>query len=289
MKYLKLAVCYLLFSGFLLPLTAQVNVYIEDETGQGFYLGLNHYLQHPEKQTHLLLTGLDTVPYSLQLEQDTFNFQRKLHLRKTGNHFYVLKLNYRGQLKLRYRGDGKPAGEYAEVEYHRDVPWPEEWKPKGPVEKTDYWELAYARQKAAKQAALAHRAEPDADSLKIVVTAESDSSGVLAAGNDTVVKNTVVIEESEPQPDSFEQFVKRLQNTQFEFDRVKMAKELSGKQRLSIAEIRTILKTLKYDHSKLDFLTNARTFALNPHDLDQLKNELEYVISQKKFEKLIEE
>lgn len=263
----------------------QLKVYIEDKTGAGFFLGLNDYLQHPERQERLLLTNIDTIPYKLQVEQDTVNFQRKLHLRKTGVHHFVLVKNFRGELKLRYRGDAIPGGEYTEVAYHTDVPWPQDWKPSPTRASVNYWTAARARHDQNLSATIQEEPLPADDTLEVIVTNPNDTSGVLRPDNDTIQKSAVVVREPEEEEiPPFEQLISDLQQKQFEFEKMKLAKEFTAQQQLSIEEIRQILKQFRYDHSKLELLENATSYALNPHRLMELKNELDYVLSQQKFE-----
>ncbi|MDZ7847057.1 MAG: hypothetical protein U5L96_09930 [Owenweeksia sp.] len=84
-------------------LMGQVNLVIEDETEQGFFLGINGYLQNIEKSQQTRTTSLDTVPYVVLIDTDTTQIAKRIHLREPGTHRYVLTRNFYNELKLRYR------------------------------------------------------------------------------------------------------------------------------------------------------------------------------------------
>jgi hypothetical protein len=108
-----------------ITLRAQVSVIIEDERGEGFYLGINGYIQNEEKKTTLLIKDLDTSRYTFSIRSGSTEFAKNIQLREKGMHKYILTKDYYGKLKLRYRGmESKAPGDITALAYHQEIRWP---------------------------------------------------------------------------------------------------------------------------------------------------------------------
>ena len=54
---------------------------------------------------------------------------------------------------------------------------------------------------------------------------------------------------------NFEESLAEIQKSNFEFDKVQIAKDLSNNKSLTIDQLSQVLKSFKYDHSRLEFLS----------------------------------
>ncbi len=278
---MRILLCFLLTLSC--TLSAQVNVVIEDESDQGFYLGINRYLQHPEEQHKVILKNLDTIPYSIQIETDTFNFSKTIHLRQAGTYRYLLSKNSRGQLRLRYRGEGQAGQDFQSLSYSRDIPWPEGWQPKSP---------AIRKVPAAVVAARNRDLSDDEEGETRVPLSMPDSlvknSEVLLPDNDTATNASMLVKvDTKPEEPDFPSLIKALEAEDFEFERLKQALAYAGTQSLTTAEVKEIFRRFHYDHSRLDFLRQSLSAIRDPQNLDQLKAELEYILSRQQLEQII--
>ncbi len=280
MKYLVLL---LFFSCSLLH--AQVNLIIEDETEQGLFLAINGYLQHPEKQGKLVITHLDTIPYQLHIDSDTFRFNKTIHLREQTGHRYVLVKDFHGDLKLRYRGTSArlPAG-YATVKYNRSIPYEDAVTT---LIASSVDEPPAETKEITKEADEA----PTAKEVTInVKPSDPPSDSVLLVNNDTISEagRRVEVTIPTPEPAPFEAFIARLAQKQYEFEKLVESQDYASAQKLTVAEIKQVFGFFKYDNTRLQFLKKIQGDIRDPANLGLLKDELEYEISKQELQKLID-
>ena len=267
-----------------------VNLLIEDETQQGFFLGVNGFLQNTEKETAFAITQLDTIPYRLHIDSDTFHFEKNIHLREKSTHRYVLTKNFHGELKLRYRGTSNAIPHHINSQaYDRSVVWPEHFGNKIPVEAPE--EVASTSEVAAADAVVSPK--EDKDSVQVIeiepVNPPNEQNDVLLPSKDTLNEHQRKVVVSEPRFDhqSFKDFISELKQTEFEFEKLTKSKGYLQKHGISSKELKQIFEVLKYDQTRLQVLKDAQEKIIDPQNLQILKAALEYEISKKEFDNLI--
>lgn len=268
-------------------LQAQVGLVIEDQTGQGFYLGINGYLQNAELAKNWHTTQLDTVPFVVQIESDTVDFTKKIHLREKTSHRYVLAYNSRGQLRLRYRGSlSSPKVEA--VAWNNELAWPEEWTPRGNnprVPEDEPTEPAIVAVSNAKPEALEPEQRPAlADSI-------SDKDSVVLPGNKVVEikeETTVPQPPAEPELSAYEELIQTLEKQQFEFDRLSTIQKFLAKNRLTVGELKEVFSIVKYDNTRLQLFDEAYPKLIDPAEADLLISTMEYDISKQKLKEKLD-
>lgn len=287
---MRICTLLLLFCSY--SLSAQINLLIEDQTDQGFFLGVNGYLQNPEKKKNLVVKDLDTIPYVLHIDSDTSNFTKTIHLREKKTHKYVLTRNFKGELKLRYRGEqsGTPKG-YEVVSLDRSVAWPEEWKPRH-IKKDKEPELTASGSSSANQS-FREKEDPQDTGIVSIETHSTDEEPqeLLLPGNDTVAVKSRTLEVTEPEFDTppFEQLIANLKETEFEFEKLVKSRKYAEEHILSTDQLREVFSVLSYDNSRLQLLKAAKKKILDPNNLGNLKDVFEYEVTQRQFQKIIDE
>lgn len=148
----------------------QMSIVLEDETGQGFKLIINDYLQNNPAARKLALRHIPLETHQVQLvTSEGTSARRSLDLQEPGIYRYVVTTNFEGKLQLRYRGQLQsiPAG-YPRQDYSQLIAYEE--SSSSPSQKRQATKKAPAKAKAgAKPAAdssspsrkAARREEPD--------------------------------------------------------------------------------------------------------------------------------
>lgn len=256
---------------------------IEDETDQGFFLGINGYLQNAELTSSWHVSGLDTVPILVQIESDTVNFIKEIHLRDEAEHRYVLTYNSRGELKLRYRGTTHSATPEA-VAWNEDIKWPEKWKPRGNHPPTPSGPVVLA---SAKPAIQPEPTPPDTEKDTI----RTDES-VLLPGNEVVdlQEEGMVVELPEAaEASDYQKLITALEKKQYEFDRLRLAQEYLKNHSVSVEELKKIFSIVKYDNTRLQLFDTAFPKLIDPAAAHELVSTMEYDISQQKIKERLNE
>ncbi len=211
---------------------AQVGLTILDETERGFSLGVNGFLQNGTPLKHLHINGLDTIPTVLTVWQDSVNyFEKTIHFHQKGDYKYVLTENSRGTLQLRYRGEGEPPTGAVKMKVARVLKMEEQMvfleKPKKEVSKI----IKPQEQKPAENL------PEKIDTIKVKIAAEKPPEPIKIS----------------PQ-ERFANFIQKMKETDLEFERLNQSLEYSKKYDFSIEEMAEVLKVLKYDNTRLQFL-----------------------------------
>ncbi len=216
----------LIFSLGWLGTSAQISIYIEDKTQNGFKLVANGYLQNAVSSPNLYLKNLPTESevflHFIMNTRPEKEFGRPLTLKADGIYHYVIMTNFKGKTQLRYRGRINQV-------------------PEG-LESTNFKKLiAYApalqklNQKPAK--------EPHATAQAPVNPTATTPSEKQPA-------------EATPQakPASFEQSFTQFKQIEFEFEKLRFAKESLLNFKLNIEQAVQVMKGFKYDQTRMQFL-----------------------------------
>lgn len=125
MRYLfRIFLFFIFFSGQAL---GQMSIVLEDETGQGFKLIINDYLQNNPAARKLVLRQIPVARHQVQIvTSEGISARRQLDLKEPGIYRYVVTTNFKGQLQLRYRGQlqSLPAG-YPRQDYSQLIAYEE--------------------------------------------------------------------------------------------------------------------------------------------------------------------
>lgn len=276
-KGLKLLLLFFLFAQVT---DAQVILMIEDETKSGFKLVMNGFVQN---ETALPKLNLQKFPEGenqvLILLENGFQIRRKIPKLEKGIHKYVIYKTFRGDFKIRYRGSSGSLSQSAiMIDYHDDLahvdPSARTIVQADTLSRFEEWQEAQADPIAA-SAPL-----PKADSVpvshkvvletEIVVPAQVEERTATVdslKGKENPQDKLVSDEELESQvtlaadapekpneAQAYESFEQQFKLSQFEFDKLKLAKDFVSKYPMSAEQSVRVLKGLKYDQSRLDFL-----------------------------------
>jgi hypothetical protein len=253
---------------------------IEDETKSGFKLVMNGFVQN---ETALPKLNLQKFPEGenqvLILLENGFQIRRKIPKLEKGIHKYVIYKTFRGDFKIRYRGSSGSLSQSAiMIDYHDDLahvdPSARTIVQADTLSRFEEWQEAQADPIAA-SAPL-----PKADSVpvshkvvletEIVVPAQVEERTATVdslKGKENPQDKLVSDEELESQvtlaadapekpneAQAYESFEQQFKLSQFEFDKLKLAKDFVSKYPMSAEQSVRVLKGLKYDQSRLDFL-----------------------------------
>lgn len=255
---------------------AQVNLFIEDKTGEKFLLGINGFVQNEEAASTILIQKLDTFPTSVRIEQANGNFFSKtIHLHQKGNYHYIVTKNSEGKVQMRYRGKMKELpkeGTQLLVQTSAPLPILASAAPPTTI--------------AAAQPIIETPIPIVKDSIKVDSIVETAHAN--ATVNDTNVIapfDTIEVIDQDP----FNLFFESLTAQEFEFEKLESAKTYTRNHTLDKEEVKSILSTMKYDNTKLAYI-NAEISKLKTIDgISELKESFEYEISKQQFEKLLEQ
>lgn len=281
---------------------AQVNLVIKDETDAGFFLNVNYYRQNKEAAKELAIKKLDTFPVQLQFKfSESVFFHRKLHLHKAGTYSYVITTNSKDELQLRYRGKLSSIPSSAKtMDYQTEL-----------IEKGLY----VTKVSKSQEEPLKHRSVDPIDSASAIVVSQSESpvepKTPVAAKPILVSKPPIESVETQENPkltsldtakpkeisqvsqvkasvDPFEVFFKELEATEFEFEKLGLAKAYAEETDLTTSNISAIFKVMKYDNTRLELIRALGEKRKKLKDLPSLKDHFEYEISKQQFNDLIQ-
>ncbi|WP_421752766.1 DUF4476 domain-containing protein [Croceimicrobium sp.] len=270
---------------------AQTILMFEDQTKTGFKLVMNNYLQNETALPKLNLQKFPDAENEVYLIlENGIHIKRKLPKLPKGNHKYVIYKDFKGKHQLRYRGISTELSQSALMFDYKEKlifnkPALAAIKQADTLSHFPDWkknQLALARkdslQKDSLRLALVEQKQAEAlqrkkDSLnKIslateIASAETKDSAkvVLATVQEEAAKATEIsttidssalhtTEVETPKVGGFATFILSFESSDFEFDKLSMAKEFASNEKLKAEEAQQVLKGLKYDQSRLDFL-----------------------------------
>lgn len=225
------------------PLQAQLNIYIEDKTEQGFKLVVNKYWQNENLATSLYLKNLKIdTNYKIGVvlgNQALLSFKRQLKLSQGGTHHYVIMTNYQGTPQLRYRGlMAQPPAATPAIAYHKT----KAFIPSGTLASLslkDTSQIVALANKPA-EAAIPHPA-------KAVIQAKDTMTT-------RVVADALPPEIALPKILSFNEHMAHYERLEFEFEKLNYAQNNVLNLTLNTAQLIRVLKGFKYDQTRLQFL-----------------------------------
>lgn len=296
-------------------LSAQSTLLIEDETFKGVKLVVDGFIQNARPTNKLAISNfpLEKVTVKILLG-DEETITRKINLPDNGIHRYIIMRNFAGTLQLRYRGkEASVPPEYTRENYNKLLAYASEPPPatapkievaKVPEEKiatvdqpTENKVVAAANekkpeQKPAERITIAE--EPKTESKPKVIPAKAEKPRItIAQDSPALVKmnETFTIEEPTDKKDeaNFEHLFAKLKAEEFEFDKLRVAKEKLAKIELNAEQVVEILRQFRYDQTRFQFLEEA--VKNNPslrHSADLFKPEFEYILSRSKVVEILE-
>lgn len=310
--------CLLIPIFFLQVSEAQSILMFEDQTESGFKLVVNNFLQN---ETALPKLNLQHFPQSeLQVSillQNGLEIKRRLPKLSEGIHKYVLYRDYRGNIRLRYRGIYKELSQSALIfDYSETNPWtpkPNEelafladtvsnysdWQKERLGEEQNIAELI-----AQKDSLNNKMVEKKDSSSKVVLLSAPDPVKVKDPGESVAMEQkdtsktlskleTGLVHESSGQAspqkegkDPYQVFSDTFFNMSFEFDKVVMAKDFGREHKLDENQLIEILKHLKFDQSRLDLLKSLLPHQQHLYPFEsQILSCLDYDLSKQEAKK----
>tara|TARA_Y100001934_G_scaffold174851_1_gene207144 strand:- start:237 stop:1214 length:978 start_codon:yes stop_codon:yes gene_type:complete len=270
---------------------AQTILMFEDQTKTGFKLIMNNYLQNETALPKLNLQKFPDAENEVYLVlENGIHIKRKLPKLPKGNHKYVIYKDFKGKHHLRYRGISTELSQSALMFDYKEMLVFNE-PAIAAIQQADT--LSHFPDLQQNQIALARKDSLQKDSLKLAL-AEQQQAEALQRKKDSLNAMSLVAEVSNPlKKDSikvvlaeasleaksqaetitaidsstlattpvealkaggFGTFILSFESSDFEFDKLSMAKEFASNEKLKAEEAQQILKGLKYDQSRLDFL-----------------------------------
>ena len=271
------------------PLFAQVDLLIEDQRDEGFFLGIDGYLQNEEKLKAIYLTNLDTVSYQVSIRSGETEFTKPVQLREPGLHKYVLLTDYNNELKLRYRGLINQSPSITALKGpKKEISWPE-------ISATVA--IAANDEVSADSSADTPRDEgpavsdppKDGSSTTMVMVLDhpevppTDSTIKKELNTDTAGLNEV------PGCAAFTSFLAGMDAQGYEFDRLSMCQEYLSAHRVKSQQIGEMFSRLKYDQTRMQLIRSALNRIIDPENLPDQSKFFEYEITKSKYILLIDE
>ncbi len=249
----------LLFQG----LQAQALIMIGDETKTGFKLVANGYLQNEVYLEKMNFKGFPAGETELYFAlQDGRSFKKSLPNLPKGNHQYFIVENFGGQLKLRYRGKHESIGQSALLfDYNEDQAFPFPDRPVASVaEKLPEIPEPHKAPKIKLDSSEATEGKPLKERPAKVEESSAESR------TDSLVVQSAPTEEAKTKPEPavvseakpFEETILQIETSNFEFDKLSLSKQLFEKTELTEEQLSQLLKSFKYDQSRLDLLATYR-------------------------------
>lgn len=305
---------YSLFATLFLlqSLQAQSVIMIADETKTGFKLIVEGFIQNEVFLEKLNIKGLPEEAVLFFEMKDGRNFRRKLPTLEKGKFQYVIYEDFKGKLRFRYRGKHESLKQSALMfKYKKEQAYsfPDKLvaqnspnkKPETALEVPDSSE---APKTIATVSADEIKEMPKANPLEhgnLPKTSENDKPKVSTdkvssqpvskpVESSSTKSKTATLEtktEEKVKVFNFEESLAEIQKSNFEFDKVQIAKNLSTNASLTIEQLNQVLKSFKYDQSRLEFL---KYFRLKQKEIkldESILNAFEYELSKQAAQKII--
>lgn len=281
-------------------LRAQVSLVIEDERSEGFFLGINGYLQNQDKKEQVLVTGLDTSKYLISIRTGAVEFNKTIQLREPGTHKYVLTNDFYGKLKLRYRGNqSKAPSGLSATSLSSEVKWPviassvliAGTANPGKISTLPSQESTSQGDKNGSLDSLSEKSDttisltPKTDSAQvatIVTTAITDSAAAEPTDNTDAEKSDPE-NSTKTSPEALQTVLNTLDGQEFEFDKLSISQEYLEANMVTSNELGKLFEQLKYDQSRMQLIQSSITRVTDPENLANLARYFEYEISKSQF------
>lgn len=274
---------------------AQVNLLIEDETGSGFLLGINGYVQNTDPVKAMVIQKLDTFPFEVRVElaPNAF-FYKKMHFHESGSYRYIITTNSRDELQLRYRGTLKdPPASVITMNVQNMLPL----NPLATTAKVDSKPAVLPppdKSVAGNDDAIV-KPVPPAIPKKDTLPSVPATTAVVNEPIAVAQKEEEIIEPRETQPPAevispektFDTFLEELKATEFEFEKLNKAQEFATQKSFTSHELKKVLEIIKYDNTRLELLRNLKPMLKEMKDPEVLKEALEYEISKQQLNDII--
>lgn len=289
---------YSLILGFFFfqSIQAQSIIMLNDETKTGFKLIAEGYLQNEVPREKMNIKGLPPDGTQLFFEmEDGRVFSRKLPQLAKGNHQYIIYQDFENNLRLRYRGKHKKLSQSALLfTYKKDKPYTLPERTVVTVETPDSAKIIVQKDSSQSKKAIAvltpseiketPKANPVGHKLPYPQV-EKEKTG------DSIKAVTTRIETTEEPGNTFDfnNALAQINTSNFEFDKLQLAKKLVENESIGSEELQQIFKSFKYDQSRLDLLQTYRT--KRPKSVlktDMLKS-FDYELSKQAAQKIIDE
>ncbi len=276
---------------------AQAVLMIEDQSKTGFKLVVDDYLQNEVFLEKLNFKGFSQDGALLFFEmQDGRHFSRALPKLPAGNHQYIIYEDFKGKLRLRYRGEFDKLSQSALM-----FSFKKEHKYQFPVIIAAQPDEELKTKQSAKtdsiksEEAIASAETPINKETMAAAKEDMPSKDSLTSQN-TLAQNTDSISIAEPKQKTekkeevfnFATALAKIKASNFEFDKLQMAKGLIGQESLDSEQIVLLLNSFKYDQSRLDLL---KTY-LEKHPKKKLDeailNAFDYELSKQAAKKILE-
>lgn len=255
---------------------AQVKVLIEDDDQQGFFVGVDGYLQNEDKVSALVLTSLDTIAYKINIRKGDKELSKPIHLRNSGNYKYLISEDAHGKLSLYYRGKFNVVlSSIPSLTIAQEVRWPN--LPIS-IASTEFPEIKQNVQLETPEAKL---------SLPVVVTPS------VIVSQDSLLKTPVPKVEKKEDPAVLERvkwdnLINELVGIDYEFERTEKIKLFLASGSISSKQLIQLLEILKYDQTRFQISQLAVQKITDPENLDLVTKSFEYQITRNQFLELIE-
>ena len=290
---MKLFLLIVLLSASMLQ--AQVSIIIEAETEEGFLLGINGYLQNEEATQALVITRLDTSVYQFNVKTGAKEFGKKVQLRESGNHKYVLTKDFNGHFKLRYRGlQSKLPASATSISYHEDSEWISSIAATSIVA-TEVIKEHNLEEMAPKEVLADPEipaSKPDTLVERATTTDSSSSSNAVAllfTSSDTLQGESEKKDSSDTltiNPGSeanFQLVLEKLAQTEFEFDKLSICKEYISGNKIDSDQLGTLFSQLRYDQSRMQLARHSIQQVTDPENLSAQSIHFDYEVTKSKY------
>lgn len=277
-------------------LQAQSIVMISDETKTGFKLVAEGFIQNEVFLEKINIKGLPLEGSELYFVlKDGRSFRRKLPSLAKGNHQYIIYQDYEGHLRLRYRGKYDKLKQSALLfNFNQELPFtfPEKILAAREEKSMDVLETSVDTSRdekviaviSAEEIKAAPRANPIEDRT-INIPAASDDTATAETENSTLETS----KEPEPESFNFDAAVAEINTSNFEFDKLQLAKKIIEEEIINTEQLLRLLKSFKYDQSRLDLVKSYSGKEANSPLNDSILVAFDYELSKQAVKKIIDE
>ncbi len=273
----------------------QVSIYIEDQTGSGFKLGINGYIQNTDPTKQLIIQKLDTFPFDVRVElaPNAF-FNKKMHFHERGHYHYIVTTNSRDELQLRYRGKME---QLPEAVITMDLQHVLPQRPlastaavsKKPIPEATPHPIA---QEVPPENTLAEIDETTVEEQPVPPTPSSPNKPVQKAiAGEQQIQSSPSAETPKPTPSpvqTYEAFLTELRSTEFEFEKLNKSRDFARIHHYTLEELKQVLKVMKYDNTRLELIRALKAEIKEMGKTPALRESLEYEVSKQQFDNILQ-
>ena len=279
MKFLKCIPLLLLSLNGL----AQIDILITNPGLEKFIVGIDQFQQNPQTLSSILITDLDTGQHIIQFQftDKNLNFQRSIKLNSAGIYTYIITQNFEGTYQLRYRGSlstkpkNTPTFKFTRIQGLIVSNTTKQAQVKtgspNPLPADTISEVI-----AKPDSVITALNTNTAVSGKIDLTSTMDSVTDQTANN--ISTDSIIVPKS-----VFDDLIVSLNNSEYEFNRLNSSRNYLINNPISVEQTKTILRLLKYDNTRLQFLNYAKERLQDPENLKDLLSTFDYELSKEQF------